>query len=286
MGMFGDRFSTAMALDNAMLSNAVSIGKLDSYGVGQAAAFYNANMGNPLTASLMQSSSPAMQRQQILDDLQRKHPNPDTPEKLRALASDLSMNGFGDMAMTVTNAAIEMEKTEATKAANYIAANTPSTRLFDNLTDSLANRVLTKEVVNGFLQTSWNDKDGVAYGKLGKEFRIDNKNKDWKEQYDFDFKEAYAQLKGEIQNYAIHLEAQGFDKKTINAMLLDPTKTIAGLKEYVENIGNTETAQYLSGKNIILDTPTSKNPPKDVEAAPSTISFTTSMDEDIMALLR
>lgn len=234
----------------------------------------------------MQSSSPAMQRQQILDDLQRKHPNPDTPEKLRALASDLSMNGFGDMAMTVTNAAIEMEKTEATKAANYIAANTPSTRLFDNLTDSLANRVLTKEVVNGFLQTSWNDKDGVAYGKLGKEFRIDNKNKDWKEQYDFDFKEAYAQLKGEIQNYAIHLEAQGFDKKTINAMLLDPTKTIAGLKEYVENIGNTETAQYLSGKNIILDTPTSKNPPKDVEAAPSTISFTTSMDEDIMALLR
>lgn len=284
--MFGDRFSTAMALDNAMLSNAVSIGKLDSYGVGQAAAFYNANMGNPLTASLMQSSSPAMQRQQILDDLQRKHPNPDTPEKLRALASDLSMNGFGDMAMTVTNAAIEMEKTEATKAANYIAANTPSTRLFDNLTDSLANRVLTKEVVNGFLQTSWNDKDGVAYGKLGKEFRIDNKNKDWKEQYDFDFKEAYAQLKGEIQNYAIHLEAQGFDKKTINAMLLDPTKTIAGLKEYVENIGNTETAQYLSGKNIILDTPTSKNPPKDVEAAPSTISFTTSMDEDIMALLR
>ena len=284
--MFGDRFSTAMALDNAMLSNAVSIGNLNSYGVGQAAAFYNANMGNPLTASLMQSSSPAMQRQQILDDLQRKHPNPDTPEKLRALASDLSMNGFGDMAMTVTNAAIEMEKTEATKAANYIAANTPSTRLFDNLTDSLANRVLTKEVVNGFLQTSWNDKDGVAYGKLGKEFRIDNKNKDWKEQYDFDFKEAYAQLKGEIQNYAIHLEAQGFDKKTINAMLLDPTKTIAGLKEYVENIGNTETAQYLSGKNIILDTPTSKNPPKDVEAAPSTISFTTSMDEDIMALLR
>lgn len=286
MGMFGDRFSTAMALDNAMLSNAVSIGNLNSYGVGQAAAFYNANMGNPLTASLMQGSSPAMQRQSILDDLQRKHPNPDTPEKLRALASDLSMNGFGDMAMTVTNAAIEMEKTEATKAANYIAANTPSTRLFDNLTDSLANRVLTKEVVNGFLQTSWNDKDGVAYGKLGKEFRIDNKNKDWKEQYDFDFKEAYAQLKGEIQNYAIHLEAQGFDKKTINAMLLDPTKTIAGLKEYVENIGNTETAQYLSGKNIILDTPTSKNPPKDVEAAPSTISFTTSMDEDIMALLR
>lgn len=288
MGMFGDKYSTAMALDNAMMSNAISMAGRNSEQVGNIAAFYTANMGNPLTASLMQGSNPLMQKQSILDDLQRKHSNPDTPEKLRALATDLSMAGFGDMAMTVTNAAIEMEKTEATKTANYIAANTPSNRLFDNLTDSLANRVLTKEVVNGFLQTSWNDKDGRAYGELGKEFRIDNKNKDWKEQYDFDFKEAYAQLKGEIQNYAIHLEAKGFDKQTINAMLLDPTKTISGLKEYVEDIGNTETAKYLSGKNIILSTPKSRNTePKNVEAAPATVSFnSTIMDEDIMALLK
>ena len=147
--MFGDKYSTAMALDNAMMSNAISMAGRNSEQVGNIAAFYTANMGNPLTASLMQGSNPLMQKQSILDDLQRKHPNPDTPEKLRALASDLSMAGFGDMALTVTNAAIEMEKVEATKAANVISANTPKDTAFSRLTDSLANRVITKDVVHG-----------------------------------------------------------------------------------------------------------------------------------------
>lgn len=284
--MFGDRFSTAMALDNAMLSNAVSIGNLNSYGVGQAAAFYNANMGNPLTASLMQGSSPAMQRQSILDDLQRKHPNPDTPEKLRALASDLSMNGFGDMALTVTNAAIEMEKVEATKAANVISANTPKDTAFSRLTDSLANRVITKDVVHGFLQTSWNDKDGDRYGKVGEDFAMNNADENWKRQYDYDYKQAYEQLKGEVQNYSIYTQAQNPTKTELNKLLLDPNAQIQGLKAYIEDLGNTTTANYLSSVNILAPTPTNKNPlPKDVEAAPSTISFNPMIDEDIMALL-
>ena len=283
--MFGDRYSTAMALDNAMLSNAVSIGNLSSYGVGQAAAFYNANMGNPLTASLMQGSSPAMQRQSILDDLQRKHPNPDTPEKLRALASDLSMNGFGDMALTVTNAAIEMEKAEATKAANVISANTPKDTAFSRLTDSLANRVITKDVVHGFLQTSWNDADGDRYGKVGEKFSVQNDD-NWKRQYDYDYKQAYDQLKGEVENYSIYTQAQNPTKTQLNKLLLDPNAQIQGLKAYIEDLGNTTTANYLSSVNILAETPQSKtSPPKNVEAAPSTISFSGGIDEDIMAIL-
>lgn len=286
MGMFGDRYSTAMALDNAMMSNAVSIGNLSSYGVGQAAAFYNANMGDPLTASLMQGSSPAMQRQSILDDLQRKHPNPDTPEKLRALASDLSMAGFGDMALTVTNAAIEMEKVEATKAANVISANTPKDTAFSRLTDSLANRVITKDVVHGFLQTSWNDKDGDRYGLSGTQFKMNNDDENWKRQYDYDYKQAYEQLKGEVQNYSIYTQAQNPTKTELNRLLLDPNAQIQGLKAYIEDLGNTTTANYLSSVNILAPTPTSKtSPPKNVEAAPSTISFSGGIDEDILAIL-
>lgn len=286
MGMFGDKYSTAMALDNAMLSNAVSIGNLSSYGVGQAAAFYNANMGNPLTASLMQGSSPAMQRQSILDDLQKKHPNPDTPEKLRALASDLSMAGFGDMALTVTNAAIEMEKVEATKAANVISANTPKDTAFSRLTDSLANRVITKDVVHGFLQTSWNDSDGDRYGKVGEKFSVENDD-NWKRQYDYDYKQAYEQLKGEVQNYSIYTQAQNPTKTELNRLLLDPNAQIQGLKAYIEDLGNTTTANYLSSVNILAPTPTSKKrTSQNVEAAPSTVSFSGGgLDEDILELL-
>jgi hypothetical protein len=284
--MFGDRYSTAMALDNAMMSNAISMAGHNSEQVGNIAAFYTANMGNPLTASLMQGSNPAMQRQNILDDLQRKHPNPDTPEKLRALASDLSMNGFGDMALTVTNAAIEMEKVEATKAANVISANTPKDTAFSRLTDSLANRVITKDVVHGFLQTSWNDKDGDRYGKVGENFTMDNADENWKRQYDYDYKQAYEQLKGEVQNFSIYKQAQNLTKQELNKLLLDPSAQIEQLKAYIEDLGNTTTSNYLSSVNILAPKPTSKTTStKNVEAAPSTISFTTSMDEDIMALL-
>ena len=283
--MFGDKYSTAMALDNAMMSNAISMAGRNSEQVGNIAAFYTASMGNPLTASLMQGSSPAMQRQSILDDLQRKHPNPDTPEKLRALASDLSMAGFGDMALTVTNAAIEMEKVEATKAANVISANTPKDTAFSRLTDSLANRVITKDVVHGFLQTSWNDADGDRYGKVGEKFSVENDD-NWKRQYDYDYKQAYDQLKGEVENYSIYTQAQNPTKTELNKLLLDPNAQIQGLKAYIENLGNTTTANYLSSVNILAPTPTNKNPPpKDVEAAPSTISFNPMIDEDIMALL-
>ena len=284
--MFGDKYSTAMALDNAMMTNAISMAGHNSEQVGNIAAFYTASMGNPLTASLMQGSSPAMQRQSILDDLQRKHPNPDTPEKLRALASDLSMAGFGDMAMTVTNAAIEMEKVEATKAANVISANTPKDTAFSRLTDSLANRVITKDVVHGFLQTSWNDKDGDRYGLSGTQFKMNNDDENWKRQYDYDYKQAYEQLKGEVQNYSIYTQAQNPTKTELNKLLLDPNAQIQGLKAYIEDLGNTTTANYLSSVNILAPTPTSKKrTSQNVEAAPSTISFNPMIDEDIMALL-
>ena len=284
--MFGDKYSTAMALDNAMMSNAISMAGRNSEQVGNIAAFYTASMGNPLTASLMQGSSPAMQRQSILDDLQRKHPNPDTPEKLRALASDLSMAGFGDMALTVTNAAIEMEKVEATKAANVISANTPKDTAFSRLTDSLANRVITKDVVHGFLQTSWNDKDGDRYGLSGTQFKMNNDDENWKRQYDYDYKQAYEQLKGEVQNYSIYTQAQNPTKTELNKLLLDPNAQIQGLKAYIEDLGNTTTANYLSSVNILAPTPTSKKrTSQNVEAAPSTISFNPMIDEDIMALL-
>ena len=68
--------------------------------------------------------------------------------------------------------------------------------------------------------------------------------------------------------------------------MLDPSAQIEQLKAYIENLGNTTTANYLSSKNILAQTPTNKTPPpKDLEAAPSTISFNPMIDEDIMARL-
>jgi len=106
-GMFGDRYSTQAALNDAMLNEAASLGQLSSYGVGQASTYFQAAGGGTPLGSMLTQAHPTMQRQNILAELQKKHPNPDTPEKLTALATDLSANGFGDLAMKVRKAANE-----------------------------------------------------------------------------------------------------------------------------------------------------------------------------------
>ena len=106
-GMFGDRYSTQAALNDAMLKEDMSVGQLSSYGMGQASTYYQAAGGGTPLGSMLTQAHPTMQRQNILAELQKKHPNPDTPEKLTALATDLSANGFGDLAMKVRKAANE-----------------------------------------------------------------------------------------------------------------------------------------------------------------------------------
>ena len=85
-----------------------------------------------------------MQKQNILDELQRKHPNPDTPEKLIALANDLASAGFGDMAQTVRT-----EATNLTSAnAQVLKGQQPSADLYKNLKNTFSAQLVTKPYIN------------------------------------------------------------------------------------------------------------------------------------------
>jgi hypothetical protein len=125
-GMFGDKYSTQATLNDAMLGTAHSMGQLSSYGMGQASTYFQAAGGGTPLGSMLTQQHPMMQRQNLLDELQKKHPNPDTPEKLNLLASDLAMAGFGDMAMKVRESAQEMSKNEATKLYQTSQLNKPT----------------------------------------------------------------------------------------------------------------------------------------------------------------
>jgi len=253
-GMFGNRYDTMSVLDDALYKEGLGVGQLSSYGVGQMAAYTEGMMGNPFAAAVNDLASPEMQKQRILDELQRKHPSPDTPEELQALANDLMAAGFGDMAQKVRLEATEMLKVEATKAANLLIANTPNDASFNRLTKGLSNRIITKDIVHGFMQDSWNNADGSKYGKVGKKFEWDE-SESGKQQYDFDYNQAYKQLLGEIENFSIHYQATSPTKSALNKFLLDPEAQIREFKAYVESLGRTKTSNYLSTTNILLKKP-------------------------------
>ena len=147
-GMFGNRYDTMSALDDALLNESFKVGQLNSYGVGQMAAYQEGVMGNPFAAAVNDLMSPEMQKQKILDELQIKHPNPDTPEKLMALAADLSMNGFGDMAQKVRIEAANLTSATATT----LKASKPSKDLLDQISFGLTSAVLSPQFVDDYFQ--------------------------------------------------------------------------------------------------------------------------------------
>jgi len=256
-GMFGDRYSTQASLNDAMLGTAHSMGQLSSYGMGQASTYYQAAGGGTPMGSMLTQANPMMQRQNLLDTLQKKHPNPDTPEKLFALAADLSTNGFGDMAMKVRQAGMELQGVKTSSAAATLAANTPSDAAFKRLETSLSNKMITKEMVHGYLQHGkWDNEAGDKYGAWGSKFIMGDTDRDspWHTQYLYDYGQAEKELKGEIENWAIDHQASGINKRELDELIKNPDRQVIDFENLVEIQGGTAAGNFLADQTFYIST--------------------------------
>ena len=254
-GLFGDKYSTQATLNDAMLREAHSMGQLSSYGMGQASTYYQAAGGGTPINTMLTQHHPMMKRQNLLDELQKKHPDPDTPEKLFALAEDLGINGFGDMAMKVRQAAMELQAVKTSSAAAKLAAETPSDSAFKRLQTSLSNKIVTKEMIHGYMQHGgWNSTDGETYGKFGTSFKMESVEDDnaWYNQYKKDYAEAKAELEGEVENWAIDYQAQGSTKQILNQMLLNPDMQVIEFEKFVDIKGNTAAGKFLKDQTFVI----------------------------------
>ena len=256
-GLFGDKYSTQATLNDALLNEAASLGQLSSYGMGQASTYFQAAGGGTPLGSMLTQHHPMMKRQNLLDELQKKHPNPDTPEKLFALAADLSTNGFGDMAMKVRQAGMELQAVKTSSAAAKLAANTPPDSAFKRLQNSLSNKIVTKEMIHAFMQHGkWDDADGTKYGAWGEEFTMKSVDDDaaWYNQYKYDYAEAKAQLEGEIENWAIDYQARGITTADLDELLKNPDAQLVDFENLVEIKGGTMAGKFLADQTIYIST--------------------------------
>jgi len=254
-GLFGDKYSTQATLNDALLNEAASLGQLSSYGMGQASTYFQAAGGGTPLGSMLTQHHPMMKRQNLLDELQKKHPDPDTPEKLFALAEDLGINGFGDMAMKVRQAAMELQAVKTSSAAAKLTAETPSDSAFKRLQTSLSNKIVTKEMIHGYMQHGgWNSTDGETYGKFGTSFKMESVEDDnaWYNQYKKDYAEAKAELEGEVENWAIDYQAQGSTKQILNQMLLNPDMQVIEFEKFVDIKGNTAAGKFLKDQTFVI----------------------------------
>jgi hypothetical protein len=256
-GMFGDKYSTEQAINNAMFKEALSFGQLDrsKYAPMTASTFGQEYMAGAGMAGLLGGQHPMMKRQNLLDEIQKKFPDPRTPKELNELAEELTKNGFGDLAMQVRQVAMEMQKNETTASAAKLAAQTPSDSAFANLQKSLSNKMVTKEMVHGYLQHGqWDDEEGTKYGAWGSPFIMGDTDRDspWHTQYLYDYEQAEKELKGEIENWAIDFQAQGSTKSILNQLILNPDMQVSEFEKFVDIKGNTAAGKFLADQTFVI----------------------------------
>jgi len=238
-GMFGNRYDTMSVLDDALYKEGLGVGQLSSYGVGQMAAYTEGMMGNPFTAAVNDLMSPEMQKQKILEELQRKHPSPDTPEELQALATDLMAAGFGDMAQKV--------RTEAT---NLIVANSatlkaakPSKDLYDQISFGLTSSILGDEFLDAYLAHSQPD-------YMTKYLALSNDQKKGEfttTQYNNKRAAAKKELENQFKSFRNFISRQpNMGINEINSLLSNEKMLNQAFKEWADDHTSNEFALFLN----------------------------------------
>jgi len=247
-GMFGDKYSTEQAINSAMFNEAMSFGQLDrsKYAPMTASTYGQAYMGSAGIAGLLGGQHPMMKRQNLLDEIQKKFPDPRTPAELNELAEELSKNGFGDLAMQVRQVAMEMSKNEATKAYNTAQLGKPSSDDLKKIGRRLEGSIMNTGLEDAYLQIV--NPDLVNY------------NKDdhgsvtvWREK-----RKGYLDdIRSLIQQFADNKQVSGFTRQMIDEAVGDSGVLTEEFIAWIMTSGNATVASNL------LDAMGRDNPYKD-----------------------
>jgi hypothetical protein len=243
-GLFGNRFDTMSLLNNRLIEESMAAGQLSSYGSGQMAAYQEGRMGNPFSAAVNDLMSPEMQKQKILDELQEKHPNPDTPEKLMALAEDLSMNGFGDMAQKVRIEASNLTSATATK----LKASRPSKDLLDQISFGLTSAVLSPQFVDDYFQRT----NPTYYNKYNSLTEDAKTGAFTATQYANKRDAAKRVLENQFKNFRNFVSRQkGMGINEINSLLSNEVLLTEAFKEWAKKHTSNDFSKFLDERMIV-----------------------------------
>jgi len=264
-GMFGDRYSTQQAINDAMFKDAYSFGSLDrsKYAPMTASSYGQAYMGSAGIAGLLGGQHPMMKRQNLLDEIQKKFPDPRTPAELNELAEELSKNGFGDLAMQVRQVAMEMSKNEATKAYQTSQLGTPSSDDLKKIGRRLQGSILTTDVIDSYLQIV--EPELVVYND--KTYKAGKQN--WNDRRD----SRIAEVKSLIQQFSDNKQVSGFTKQMIDEAVGDSGVLTEEFIAWIMTSGNATTASNL------LDAMGRDNPYKDKDGDDSDGTTTTTTSQ-------
>ena len=117
--VFTNRYDVESSINNAMNKTAMSWGQLDptQYAPMTASTALQGDMYGRSLGYMLGGQDPLMKKQELIDQLMRKHPDPRTKEDLMAVARDAAGLGLYKVQAEILDIVSEMpDKEKASKA--------------------------------------------------------------------------------------------------------------------------------------------------------------------------
>lgn len=192
-----------------------------------------------------------IKKQNAIDEIMTKYPDPDTPEEMDAIANELSKAGFPDLSLEVRNVGIELQKTKTT-------LTTPNKDLLNQIDTQLSASIITDELLDSYLLSKQPlDENGLPTPfKIGNKTDVGSGNTT---QAAYDSKKSAAKKELEAQFKAFRNFISRDKSKTVNEInniLSNTTLLTNEFKNWAKTQGN-KRAQWLDNNMLIANPSTS-----------------------------
>ena len=220
-------------------------GQLDrsAYAPMTASTALQGDMYGRSIGSMLGGQHPELQKQDIIDDIMKRHPDPRTSAELREVAKEFAEAKLTNYAFQITEVANELYKTEVTK-------NTATQKWYDGAGMKLKNNLLTDDI----LRTYVFQKHGITKAEW-------NNDEEWSR---IEKKDALATAKtdlgGQIDNYANRLMQDNYTKSMLNDLQKNDADYMQHFLQDIGKYGNQDLRDFFQsvmkfdskdGKNTI-----------------------------------
>jgi len=248
MGLFSNRFDVEQSINDAMTNQAMSFGQLDrsAYAPMTAANALQSDMAGRGIGMMLGGQDPMMAKQNTIDEIMAKHPDPRTAEELEAVANDLQAAGLNDLAIEIRSVATETKKA----LIDSKKAGKPSQDLLNQIDFGLTSSILSDEFVDSYLA-----KTQAEYITKYNSLADDEKTgmytpTQYKNKRESARKELANQFKS-FRNFISRQPNAGINE--INSLLSNETLLKQAFKEWAATNTNNVMAEFID-QNVFIDT--------------------------------
>jgi len=257
MGLLSNRYDTMSAINQNMMDNAFKWGQLSTprYAGMAASAGLQGDMYGRSIGSMLGGQDPLMRKQDIIDEIMKKHPDPRTPAELNAVANDLQAAGLFDLAIKVR----EVSNETAIATSKVEKAAKPSKDLLDQITFGLTSQFITDQFVTDYMNEF--HKDYMAgYNKATKNGTVSGAGNYSPTTYNAKREAAKKELENQFKAYRNAIsrdKSMGIDE--ISSLLANTTLLMEGFKEWSKKHGGHRASTWMDEHMVIGNTPTTEN---------------------------